>query len=143
MRFSVYLDSNVLLDALLQRYPQFIECDQILKWAYRDLIKIYCSSSGLLTVIYFLKKSQIPHQKIIKIIDALLKYLFVIDSRKENFLEGLHSGFTDLEVAIQYYTALQIKGMDYFITSDKKHFRKALPQLPAVSPKKFCDIFNE
>ncbi len=50
---------------------------------------------------------------------------------------ALHAGFLDLEDAVQYHTALQIKGIDYFITSNIKDYKKASAQLPVITPKQF------
>jgi hypothetical protein len=55
----------------------------------------------------------------------------------------VHAGFTDLEDAIQYHTALAVKEIDYFITSNTRDYKKALPQLPVISPKQFHSLYNK
>jgi hypothetical protein len=58
------------------------------------------------------------------------------------FTSALHAGFSDLEDAVQYHTALHIKDINYFITSNIKDFKKATTQLPVLTPKQFVKKYN-
>jgi len=134
-----FLDANVFLDALLQR-NEYDSCGMILKEADRKQIIIYTTAANLQNVIYFLSKSRIALHDIRSTIDLLLKSVSIVHTTEKIFLSGLHSGFTDLEDAIQYYTALSVNDMDYFITSNIKDYKKALPQLPVITPKQFIAL---
>ena len=92
---------------------------------------------------YLLSKAGISNGSIINIIDVLLKYISLAQTNEKNFLSGLYAGFTDLEDAIQYYTALAVKDIGYFITSNIKDYKKALPQLPVITPKQFLALHNK
>jgi hypothetical protein len=52
-------------------------------------------------------------------------------------------GFTDFENAIQYHTALAVRDMDYFITSNTRDYKKSLPHLPVITPKQFQVLHNK
>lgn len=142
MKNIVFADTNVFLDAILQRSAAGEDCGEILEMAYAGDIKIYTSVSCLLNVIYFLQKADIPSQAIIEMMEQLLKVISLSSPDEKNFSTALHAGFSDLEDAVQYHTALHVKGMDYFITSNLKDFKKATSQLPVLTPKQFMKKYN-
>src|SRR5947207_8657579 len=113
----IFVDKNVFLDAILKRTDNYADCQSIIQKSEATILQLYTSPSCLLNMMYFLKKAKVDYSVIIEITERLLKNLSLISCNEKIFLEGLHSGFPDLEDAIQYYTALQIKGIDYFITS--------------------------
>ena len=138
----VFIDANVFLDALLHR-NEYEASEAILDAANERLIFIYTSAACLQNVMYFLSKAGISNGSIINIIDVLLKYISLAQTNEKNFLSGLYAGFTDLEDAIQYHTALAVKDIDYFITSNIKDYKKALTQLPVITPKQFLALHNK
>ena len=88
-------------------------------------------------------KQKINKEEVIISIELILSYTNLIDTSKQTFKNALRAGFNDIEDAIQYHTALQIKGIDYFITSNLKDFKKASAQLPVVSPKQFMALYKK
>lgn len=93
-------------------------------------------------MIYFLKKSGIPEKIISETITDLLSFLYLRSADKQDFLAALDLGFSDLEDAIQYQTAFQITGINYFITSNIKDFKNAPKTLQVLSPKQFLNIIT-
>jgi predicted nucleic acid-binding protein len=138
---SVFIDANVFLDAVLQR-GEYEPSGLILDYAGKNAVTAYTTAANLQNVIYFLKKAGVNTKSIINIMDSFFEYLFIAQTTEKHFLAGLHAGFTDLEDAIQYYTALNAKNMDFFITSNTKDFKKALPQLPVITPRQFITAFK-
>ena len=143
MEVIVFADSNIFLDAFLRREPHHEDCLNILTLARNRKIKLYTSSSCLQTVIYFLTKDGMSNENIVTVISRLFNFLSLKSPDETCFINGLNAGFPDLEDAVQYYTALQIKGIDYFITSNTKYFKKASHQLPVITPSQFMTIYNK
>ena len=143
MEVIVFADSNIFLDAFLKREPHHEACLNILSLARNRKIKLYTSSSCLLTVIYFLKKDGMSNENIVIAVSRLLDFIPLISPDENIFIAGLAAGFPDLEDAVQFYTALQIKGIDYFITSNTRDYKKATPQLPVITPKQFMVLYNK
>jgi predicted nucleic acid-binding protein len=141
-QYLLFADTNVFLDAFLQRKAGR-DCKQILILAEKAVVKLYTSPSCLLTVIYFLQKSGMPAKVIRESIADLLKLLSLKSPDEKDFLTSLNAGFPDLEDAVQYQTALQIKGIGYFITSNIKDFKKASKQLPVATPMQFIDLIKK
>lgn len=67
------------------------------------------------------------------VIEDLLLITEIINPDNKTISTSLHSGFPDLEDAIQYYTALHSGGINYFVTSSHKDDKKAIPLLPVIS----------
>ena len=143
MEVIVFVDSNIFLDAFLRREPHHEDCLNTLTLARNRKIKIYTSSSCLQTVIYFLNKDGMSNENIVAVISRLFDFLSLKSPDETCFINGLNSGFPDLEDAVQYYTALQIKGIDYFITSNTKDYKKASRQLPVITPRQFMALYNK
>jgi hypothetical protein len=74
--------------------------------------------------------------------EKLLNVVSLSSPDEKFFTTALHAGFADLEDAVQYHTALHVKGMDYFITSNVKDFKKATSQLSVLTPKQFMKKYN-
>lgn len=139
---AVFLDANVFLDALLQR-SEYEDAGKILNEANKGIVTVYTTAGCLQNVIYFLSKAKVNNSSIIEIISTLLNYISLSQTNEKVFLLGLHAGFSDLEDAIQYHTALAIKNIDYFITSNIKDYKRALPHLPVITPKQFVTFLNK
>lgn len=77
------------------------------------------------------------------IILQLLAFVSLVSPLEDAFKNGLMTEFIDLEDAVQYYTALQIKGIDFFITSNIKDFKKATDKLPVLAPTQFLKQYRD
>jgi hypothetical protein len=51
----------------------------------------------------------------------------------KDFEKALQSEMNDLEDAYQYFTALRIRGLKYFITRNVKHYKNTA--FPVVTPE--------
>lgn len=142
MKYTVFADANVLLDGLLQRGDMGLDSLEIIELAESNEIVFFVSSSSLINVIYFLQKAAKTNKEIILTVKNLLSFTTIISPGNLTIINALDANFNDIEDGIQYYTALQIKEVDYFITSNIKDFKKALTQLPVVSPRQFLKLYK-
>ncbi|HEX5026691.1 MAG TPA: PIN domain-containing protein [Agriterribacter sp.] len=139
----VFLDANVFLDAILKRTDDYEACQFLLSESGNSLLRLKTSSSCLLHVIYFLKKAGIDNSAVIQIMESLLSVVSLASANEKIFQTALHAGFSDLEDAIQYHTALQVNDIDYFITSNTKDFKKQSSRLPVITPKQFMTLYKK
>jgi len=72
----------------------------------------------------------------------LLEDIETIDCDHKTAVLAIASVMTDVEDALQYYTALQHK-LDCVITFDKHFQKQAIPCLPIYSPQEFLTPFIE
>ncbi len=142
MAYKIFVDTNVYLDFLLHRGNEWEKAEAILELAERNAIELFTSSSCMLNLMYIMGNYKETRQNIIAYTSTLLRYSILANPDNTTFQTALASGFTDLEDAVQYYTAIRIKGLDYFITSNLKDFKKASIQLPVLSPGQFMALYK-
>ncbi len=142
MKYTIFADANVFLDGLLQRGDMGLDSLEIIELAENNEIVLFISASNLMNVIYFLKKAAKTINEIILTIKNLLSFTTLISPNNSIVINALDANFNDIEDGIQYYTALQIKEIDYFITSNIKDFKKAAIQLPVVTPTQFLKLYK-
>ena len=126
------MDSDVLLHVILNR-TSFI--DQSLELFFHrsdETIQLFTSSSIIINTQYIGEK-QIARLYTKTGMKKLLNYLEIVNPSKKCILRASNSNFTDVEDAIQYFTALEHEEIDYFITRNTKDFRMAEPHLPVLS----------
>lgn len=66
----------------------------------------------------------------------MLKGITIINYRHDIATAALNSNISDLEDAIQYYSALQ-HNMDYYITFDKELIKHSALNLPILTPMNY------
>ena len=134
MASKVFLDANILLDFTLKR-DDYEQARTIIALAVNGRIQAFISSSIVHIVGYWLAKVY-GHAKAKNILITLLSDVTVIDLPHEIVLNALHSKVTDMEDALQYYTAVHHK-LDYFISRDKQLHKQGIPVLPICTPQEF------
>jgi predicted nucleic acid-binding protein len=134
MASKLFLDANVLLEYFLQRQNRESVRD-IFVQAESGTIKAFTSTSIIQICGYFLQKVH-GKETTIKILLGLFNEVGVIDCKHDSVVMALNSSISDIEDAIQYYSALQHK-MDYYITFDKKLMAHSASNLLIVTPMEF------
>jgi predicted nucleic acid-binding protein len=136
MASKVFLDANILLDFTLKR-ENYQVAKQILTLAVQGSIQTFITPSIVHIVGYWLTKAY-GSTKAKELLLTLLADVQVIDITHEITLAALHSKITDIEDALQYYSAIHHK-MDYFISRDKGLQKVAMPILPIYTPDEFLN----
>lgn len=134
MASKVFLDANILLDFTLKR-DDYEQARTIVSLAVDGSIQGYITPSIVHIVGYWLTKAY-GNSKAKTILLTLLTDITVIDLPHEIVLNALHSKITDIEDALQYYTAVHYK-LDYFISRDKQLQKQGIPILPICTPQEF------
>jgi predicted nucleic acid-binding protein len=136
MASSVFLDANFLLDFTLKRIG-FPATKEIISLGINGDIQLCTTPSALHITAYWLAKT-FQNKKAKTIILSLLNDVRIIDCSHDTALLAVNSAMEDIEDALQYYAALA-HGTDYFISSDRKLQKAAIPQLPVLTPQEFLD----
>ena len=143
MAYKLFIDTNVYLDLLMQRGTDWLQVKSIFELAERNELEIYTSASSVLNIMYVLKNYKFERKVIVDNACAILSFAKLVNPGNITFEIALLSAFRDLEDAVQYYTALEIKGINYFITSNTKDYRNELPILKVLSPEEFMKKYGE
>ena len=132
MASKVFLDANVLLDFTLKR-EDYEQSKQIIELAVNGSIQAFITPSIVHIAGNWLTKAY-GNAKAKELLLTLMADVTVIDLPHEVVLNALHSKITDIEDALQYYTAVHHK-LDFFISRDKQLQKQSIPLLPVYTPK--------
>jgi hypothetical protein len=82
---------------------------------------MYVSPGSFYTFVYVLQKNGLRNEELKKRLILYLQFLHVCQTDKDCLLNGLESGFKDVEDAFQHHTAVK-EGCDYLLTTNIKDF---------------------
>ena len=141
MAYKIFLDTNIIVDLLIERKYELDSINEIFKLAEKGIIDLYISESVITTTFYILRKE--------KKIDALsafremCKIVNVIPFVKDVLYHPVEK-YKDTEDGILYFSASKAK-MNFFITRNVKDFTFLFPSLPVMSPTNFLKeiYFND
>ena len=139
---SLFIDTDIILDILLDRKEFFEDSSAIFKKFEDGEVLLFTSASIIINAQYVGQK-QIGKNECRWAINYLLNYFLIIEPDINIIKRAYTSKFTDVEDAIQYYTAAKIDSTDYFITRNIKDFKKSIPHLPVITPTQFLKLFTQ
>src|SRR5580765_553325 len=119
----LFLDTNVILDFLANREPFAEAAGRLLSRGLEKKAVMYCSAISFNNIYYLLRQTK-THHFTIKLLDTLAEMTEVVGVDGEIIRRALHTDFSDFEDAIQYFSALSIKGMDGIVTRNTRDFKK-------------------
>ena len=130
----IFIDTNILLDLLLERQPWVNQASVLFSMADRKDIKLLCCSLSFSTAIYLMERLKYERKEIITKL-AIVKSLCSVTTVDESVIDRvLQSDFLDLEDSLQYYSALSAKA-DVIVTRNKKDYE--LSNIPVLTPSEF------
>lgn len=133
MTTKIFLDTDIVLDLLLERQPFYISASKVFTLADNKNISLFVSSLTFANANYVLC-SQIG-EKAAKSVLRDLKILVKILSVDEKIVElALNSEFKDFEDAIQHYTATE-NGIKVLLSRNIKDYKHA--QLRVITADEF------
>lgn len=132
---KVFVDTNVLLDILMERTPWANDAAVLFSMADRKEIELLCCSLSFSTAIYLMQRFKYTRKEIVSKL-SIIKSICTVTTVNEAVIDRmLQSDFNDLEDAIQYYSALAF-GAEVIVTRNTKDFTAS--KIPVVSPHDFC-----
>ncbi|MBC6367191.1 PIN domain-containing protein [Algoriphagus sp. AK58] len=134
-----FLDSDIILDLLMDRTPYSEDSKVIFQLSGADQIKLYCSSIIVTNVFYIIRKT-FGKEKAVESIGSLLIFCGILPVGEREIRNAYQSDFSDFEDSIQYHVAIGKPEIRAIITRNKKDY--ILSKIPVVSPKEFLSLFK-
>jgi len=131
---SVFIDTNVIIDLLLDRKPFSNDSAMLFTLAKNKKIELFICAISVNNVHYILKKILGDVEAREKIL-TLLNYLVVISVDERVLKSALISNIKDFEDAIQIYCADDISRISFIITRNIKDFKNSTKKV--ISPSDF------
>lgn len=133
----VLLDTNVVLDLILEREPFVIEAATLWELHQYNALDAYISPITVINVFYItrkLKGRETAHQATTKLLQGLL----ICPTDAQVLEQALALSFKDYEDAVQH-TAAMLAGMEALITRNPSDFQAAT--IPIYTPTDFLHRF--
>ena len=137
---KVLLDTNVVLDFLLKREPNYGYAQTIVTEIANGNVRGYIIASMATDIFYLLQKTNGKIFAINSLTDLLI-ILDVLTVYRDDVYSVLYSGWDDFEDALQAYVAVR-SGMDAIITWNSKDYQSA-KNIKIVFPNDFIHYLNE
>jgi len=135
---DVLLDTNVLMDVLLDREPFVADSQQVWLLAERGKIRGLVSAISFPNVYDVIRKLSGLRQANRSM--TMLRDVFVPVACDEQVLQqAMDAEFKDFEDAIQYFSALR-SDADCLISRNPKHFRAG--DIPVLTPSEFLVTYD-
>ena len=130
---KVLIDTNVVLDVLINNLAFFVHSKKIFDFAEQKQITAFISASAINDIFYIAKRklgNEITKEALKKIL-SVFKPATVTDG---HIYQALNLDWNDFEDSVQYVVGESISA-DYIITRNTQDF--ALGSIPAVTPEQF------
>jgi len=134
----VLLDTNIVLDLLLQREPFIDDARDIFLLIENNQIDGFLSATTITTLHYIISKSK-DKEEANHIIKTLLKLFNIAPIDKVTLLKACDDNGIDYEDSVIYSSA-KISKIDIIITRDSRGFKNS--KVKVLKPKEFLAIFD-
>ncbi len=138
MASKIFLDANILLDFTLKR-ANFDASERLIERVVEGELQAFITPAIVHITDYWLSKTY-GKARSKQILLELLISIKIIDCSHAVVVNALTSSMTDVEDALQYYTALH-HNIDFFISQDKRLKQAAIAILPVYQPEDFLADF--
>lgn len=139
MAYNLFIDTDVILDILLNREKHYEDSAAIFKCFENNSAKLYTSASVIINVQYVAQK-QISKGRCRSGMIYLLNYFELLEPDKSTLIKAYNSNFSDIEDAIQYFNANSSGIIDFIITRNIKDYKNAPKTLQVLNPSQFLKL---
>jgi len=136
---KILLDTNIVLDLLLEREPFYNSSKEIFLLAEEKKLKAYLSASSITTIHYLVSKA-LKKQEADSVIAMLLEIFSISPLDKNILLEAITNNGVDFEDSVIYSSAFK-RNIDYIITRDKQGFKNS--KVKILEPNNFLALYKE
>jgi predicted nucleic acid-binding protein len=137
---KVLIDTNIVLDVLLNRQPYCQDAAKIIVLSEKEIIESYVSASAITDIYYITQKEYKNKQITIDLIKKILEVISVATITGNNIYQALDLGWNDFEDSVQYVVGESI-ATDYIVTRNVNDFDNSTIKI--VTPEQFLNILGE
>lgn len=136
---KIFIDTNIFLDLFLERGKFADSADIILSWCEKGFVSGFTSSINIVNIFYILRRQK-SKDEAKRLVRELLGFIGIYGTSKSDLSLAIESNFSDIEDAIQYYTALNTGEVNFIVTRNTKDFKNSV--IPFLSPEDFITKFS-
>lgn len=137
---KVLVDTNVILDVLLEREPFCKSASKVLKLSGRDNIQEFVSAAAITDIYYIAYQHLRDKQKVRDLIKQLLRVVSVASVSEKKIVNALELEWNDFEDSVQYSVAT-LDNMDAVVTRNGKDYK--MSEVPVWTPDEMIENCSE
>ena len=137
---KVLVDTNVVLDVLLEREPFYENSHIIFQFAGLKRISGYLASISMTNIFYLLRKAGNKPVDIYRMIEGLTALFTIAPVSEATIADALALRWRDFEDAVQFVSARE-SGAAYIITRNAQDFSSG--SIDAVTPEQFIQAIAD
>lgn len=131
---TVFVDTNVLLDALFSREPFDAAAWELFSYGVEGKLSIKVSALSVVNAIYISKKYNVSLVDVKKGLKNFGKYIEYVDLLGQDVFDMLSEDWDDFEDSVQYVSAKNIEA-DYIVSRNSGDFEEN--DIPVVTADEF------
>ena len=121
---KLFLDTNVLIDFILERPKFYPAAATIISFAVEGKVQVCASSMSIVTTNFIcVERCNMPLEDFRKKLDFLREFLEICSVDESDVYHSYDKKWKDFEDGVQYYSA-QRNGADYLVTRNTKDFEE-------------------
>ena len=132
----VLIDTDVVLDFFLAREPFSAAANKIFDLIEEEKLIGAVTPVIICNTYYILRKAG-SHQEVVDELSAFLEWVEVLIIDKVTLINAMNSKFKDFEDAVQSFSALKAKNIDYIVSRNVKDFKHSI--VPVLSSEEFIE----
>jgi len=136
---KVLLDTNVILDVLLNRSPFFTSSRLVFELAEQKWITGYITASSITDVFYIINKEVKDKEKVYQVIEKLTALFSIVLVSETTIVKALELRWRDFEDAVQFMAAKE-NNIAYIITRNEIDYKNS--DIQCINPTDFIAYFN-
>ena len=136
---KVFVDTNVVLDVLLERHPFYDDSFMIFQIVDLERVRGYLSAASITDIFYFARKKWRDTEDVYRMMDELTDLFSVAPVSEKTIADALALRWKDFEDAVQYMAATE-SGVDCIVTRNTADYE--ISGVPCMSPADFIAYFN-
>lgn len=140
MKTKVFLDTNVLLDCIVQGRQNAMASMTVIDLVKQHQLEAVATTQSILDMAYVDRYGK-NHESFVAFVSWMLNCVNVEYIDTFDIEDAIASGGTDLEDEAQVAHAVT-SACHFFITSDKELLKKDIPGMEFISPEEFVKKIN-
>jgi len=141
LKVKAFLDTNILLDILVQGRNNALPSAIILDSAMLKKVELFSCIQSYLDISYILRNAN-GKKNLFTLLEWMLNHTNVEYPDRFDVWEAMESGGKDFEDEVLVAHAKSI-ACDYFTTSDQELLQKEIPGMHFLTPEDFVSLMQE
>ena len=138
---KLFLDTNVLIDFILERQKFYPAAATIISYALEGKVKICVSSMSIVTTNFIcVERCDMPLESFRMKMDFLRDFLEICSVDESDVYQSYDKEWKDFEDGVQYFSAKR-NGADYLVTRNTKDFEEN--DLKVLDLEDACSLLRE